>query len=105
MSLNLGKPNLLSADDRCVIDGQRLIGLPLLVDSHNQPVLVASNWLRDLAVSGKVAQSSLEQYAKTLRNFWQAQDSDKIEAALAELNRRVQATTRIRGGANLEDEG
>ena len=79
MSLNPGKPNLLSADDRCVIDGQRLPGLPVLFDGHNRPVSAPSNWLRHLAVSGKIAGSSLQQYAKTLRNFWEFLEANDVE--------------------------
>jgi integrase len=70
MKLNVGKPNLVWGRENFVIDDQPVGRLPLLTDRENRPVLVASNWLRHLATSGKVSQGSVEQYAKTIRNFW-----------------------------------
>ncbi|WP_046867853.1 site-specific integrase [Microvirga massiliensis] len=41
----------------------------MLFDGMGRPIASASDWFRHLAVGGKTGEGTLEQYAKTVRNF------------------------------------
>ncbi len=75
----MANPRLVWADASCVIHKQSLLGLPLLIDRANRPVLAASNWFRYLGIGGKTGDRTLVKYAKTIRNFWEFLELSKVD--------------------------
>lgn len=63
-------PTLLWSDDRCELEGRFYARVPLLLDAQGNVVDAPSDWLRSQVVSGRTRQSSVAQYAYSLRSFW-----------------------------------
>lgn len=73
------EPTLLWSDASCALETLKYGRVPLLVDVYGNLVESASDWLRTLTIGGKTLQSSVEQYAYSLKSYWGFLHSNRID--------------------------
>jgi len=77
---------ILFTDERCVINGRPQPGIPLMLDGQNKVIVLASDWLRHLAVDRNRPITTLHQYSHVVRAFSEELLSHGLEFEDVDIN-------------------